>query len=260
MGTLLLAIASSWVDWKALFEPLNQFAYAVDERYYAWMGERTASSRLFLLPIAFGGGLVASISPCVLGLLPINLSYIGTRHIASRWDALLKAGAFVLGVITTYSLLGLFSSFAGWVMVDYRGYIQLAVGVAVIFMGLALLNFVRLPLPQFNLRLPAAGPYGVGLTFALVSSPCSSPVMFAILAMAAEQGSPFYSTSIMVSYALGYTTVIFWASLFAGVAKQTRGLLQYSEGITRLSSIFLMALGGYYIIDGTRWAIALLGS
>jgi len=260
VGTVAVAIAIAWINWEALFEPLNQFVYALDERYYAWMGDRAGGSPLLLLLLAFGGGLMASISPCVLGLLPINLSYIGTRDITSRWDALLKASAFVLGVITTYSLLGLFSSFAAWVMVDYRGYIQLAVGAVVIVMGLALLDFIRLPLPQFDLTLPAAGPYGVGLTFALVSSPCSSPVMFAVLAMAAEQGSPLYSTLTMVSYALGYSMVIFLASLFAGIVKQTRGLLQHSPAIARISSIILIVLGGYYLIDGASWAIALLGN
>jgi len=78
--------------------------------------------------------------------------------------------------------------------------------------------------------------------------------------MAAEQGSPLYSTLTMVSYALGYSMVIFLASLFAGIVKQTRGLLQHSPAIARISSIILIVLGGYYLIDGASWAIALLGN
>jgi cytochrome c-type biogenesis protein len=48
-----------------------------------------------LLPLAFAGGLISSLSPCQLSLLGVNLSYIGTREFTSRKDALIKAIAFV---------------------------------------------------------------------------------------------------------------------------------------------------------------------
>ncbi|WP_441338881.1 cytochrome c biogenesis protein CcdA [Microcystis wesenbergii] len=205
------------------------------------------------MPLAFLGGVIASISPCILALLPVNLSYIGTLKIESRWDAFSKAGLFVLGAVTILSLFGLVSSFAGTVMVEYRGYINIVVGLIMAVMGLWLLGVIKLPLPQMNLNLPQAGPYGVGLTFALVSSPCASPVLFAVLAAAAATGSQVLGTLTMVSYALGYTILIFLASLFTGLAKQSRNLLQHSETIIRLGSVALMATGAYYLVTGTQW-------
>jgi cytochrome c-type biogenesis protein len=187
-------------------------------------------------------------------LLPVNLSYIGTLKIKSRWDAFAKAGAFVLGAVTILSLFGLVSSFAGAVMVEYRGYINIAVGMIMAVMGLWLVGVIKIPLPAMNVPVPKAfGPYGVGLTFALVSSPCASPVLFAVLAAAAASGSQLLGALTMVFYALGYTLLIFLSSLFTGLAKQSRGLLQHSEGIIRLGSLALILTGLYYLVTGTQW-------
>ncbi|ARI80928.1 MULTISPECIES: cytochrome c biogenesis CcdA family protein [Microcystis] len=233
--------------------PLERAISIVENSYQQWLDRQDTTNPLILLPLAFLGGVIASISPCILALLPVNLSYIGTLKIESRWDAFSKAGLFVLGAVTILSLFGLVSSFAGAVMVEYRGYINIVVGLIMAVMGLWLLGVIKLPLPQMNLNLPQAGPYGVGLTFALVSSPCASPVLFAVLAAAAATGSQVLGTLTMVSYALGYTILIFLASLFTGLAKQSRNLLQHSETIIRLGSVALMATGAYYLVTGTQW-------
>lgn len=233
--------------------PLEKAISIVENSYQQWLDRQDTTNPLILLPLAFLGGVIASISPCILALLPVNLSYIGTLKIESRWDAFSKAGLFVLGAVTILSLFGLVSSFAGAVMVEYRGYINIVVGLIMAVMGLWLLGVIKLPLPQMNLNLPQAGPYGVGLTFALVSSPCASPVLFAVLAAAAATGSQVLGTLTMVSYALGYTILIFLASLFTGLAKQSRNLLQHSETIIRLGSVALMATGAYYLVTGTQW-------
>ncbi|TRU20091.1 MAG: cytochrome c biogenesis protein CcdA [Microcystis aeruginosa Ma_MB_S_20031200_S102] len=233
--------------------PLERAISIVENSYQQWLDRQDTNNPLILLPLAFLGGVIASISPCILALLPVNLSYIGTLKIESRWDAFSKAGLFVLGAVTILSLFGLVSSFAGAVMVEYRGYINIVVGLIMAVMGLWLLGVIKLPLPQMNLNLPQAGPYGVGLTFALVSSPCASPVLFAVLAAAAATGSQVLGTLTMVSYAIGYTILIFLASLFTGLAKQSRNLLQHSETIIRLGSVALMVTGAYYLVTGTQW-------
>jgi cytochrome c-type biogenesis protein len=57
----------------------------------------------------------------------------------------------------------------------------------------------------------------------------------------------------MVSYALGYTLLIFLASLFTRLAKQSRNLLNHAEGITRFGSVALILTGVYYLFTGTQW-------
>jgi cytochrome c-type biogenesis protein len=236
-----------------LSHPIERAISLVENRYQQWFDQQDTANPLVLLPLAFIGGLLASVSPCILALLPVNLSYIGTLKIKSRWDAFTKAGLFVLGAVTILSLFGLVSSFAGAVMVEYRGYINVVVGLIMALMGLWLMGVVKLPLPQMDLNLPQAGPYGVGLTFALVSSPCASPVLFAVLAAAAATGSQLLGTLTMVSYALGYTMLIFLASLFTGLAKQSKQLLKHSEAIIHFGSVALILTGAYYLFTGTQW-------
>jgi cytochrome c-type biogenesis protein len=233
--------------------PIEWAISIVENQYQQWFNQQDTANPLVLLPLAFIGGLLASVSPCILALLPVNLSYIGTLKIKTRWDAFVKAGLFVLGSVTILSLFGLVSSFAGAVMVDYRGYINIVVGMIMALMGLWLMGVVKLPLPEMNVNLPQAGPYGVGLTFALVSSPCASPVLFAVLAAAAATGSQLLGTLTMVSYALGYTMLIFLASLFTGLAKQSNQLLKHSEAIIRFGSVALIVTGVYYLFTGTQW-------
>jgi cytochrome c-type biogenesis protein len=251
VGTILTILGSR--HFEQISSGLDYFISQVENSYQQWFGKQNTSNPLILLPLAFLGGLLASLSPCILALLPVNLSYIGTLTIESRWDAFVKAGLFVLGTVSVLSLFGLFSSFASAVLVDYRGYINIVIGAIILLMGLSFAGLFHLPLPQTQISLPVAGPYGVGLTFALISSPCASPVLFAVLAAAAATGSQLLSTLTMVSYALGYTAVIFFASLFAGLVKQSRVLLTKSEWVIRLGSAALILAGGYYLVTGVRW-------
>jgi cytochrome c-type biogenesis protein len=252
-GFILLGLAIALIFAEPISKKIEYLISVTENSYQQWLDKQDTTNPLVLFPLAFIGGLIASISPCILAMLPINLSYIGTRNIKSRRDAFVKASLFVLGTITILSFFGLVSSFAGVVMVEYRGYINLIVGAIVLVMGLSLLGIVKIPLPQVNVNVSGLGPYGVGVTFALVSSPCASPVLFAVLAAAAATGSQVMGVLTMVSYALGYTIVIFLTSLMAGLARQTKLLLNYSEWIVRIGSIALLFAGGYYLVVGALW-------
>lgn len=242
-----------WLVWKSA-----SLEWGV--RYQQWFEGQHPHHRGLLVALSFLGGLIASISPCILSLLPLNLSYIGTREISSRREALIKASGFVLGVVTVLSVFGVFSSLAGMVLIQFRGYVQVIVGAIVCLMGVSLLGVIRLPLPPVPSNFPLKSSYGVGVTFGLVSSPCSSPILFAVLAAGGATGSQIWSVLATIGFALGYTAVIFLASVFTGLVKQSRRLLTFSETIVKASSIILIAIGGYYIFDGIRWSIALHGS
>lgn len=235
--------------------PLEWVIGVMENRYQRWFDGQDTTNPLILLSLAFSGGLLASVSPCILALLPVNLSYIGTLKFVSRRDAVLKAGQFVLGSVTVLSLFGLVSSFAGAVMVEFRGHFNIGVGLLMVLMGLGLSGLIRIPLPHWQVRSPVTGPYGVGLTFALVSSPCASPVLFAVLAAAAATGSQILAVLTMVSYAFGYTALIFLASLFTGLVKSSRKLLSHSQSIVSIGSIFLLLTGIYYLWIGAGWFI-----
>jgi cytochrome c-type biogenesis protein len=251
---LFTTIAIVLTQNSELFQPLENAISQGKNQYQKWGNSQLLTNPWLLIPFAAGGGLLASISPCILAMLPVNLSYIGTLNVKSRREAFWNATGFVLGVVTILSIFGLFSSVAGVVMVDFRGYINLAVGILIVLMGLSIGGLFHLPLPQFQVSLPPfAGTYGVGLTFALISSPCASPVLFAVLAAAAATGSPVWSVLTMVAYALGYTAVIFATSLFAGLMRFTRQILVNSDAVMRWGGLALILMGGYYVVSGILW-------
>jgi len=252
-GLALLGLAIALLATGPVSQALERLISVVENRYQEWFSQQDTANPLVLMPLAFIGGLVSSVSPCILAMLPLNLSYIGTRNITSRLDAFIKAGLFVLGNVIILSLFGLASSFAGAVMVEYRGHINVVVGAIILVMGFGLLGLIKIPLPEINVDGSNFGPFGVGLTYALVSSPCASPVLFAVLAAAAASGSQPLAVMTMASYAFGYTIIIFLASLLTGFAKQANLLLKYSEGITKFGSIALILAGIYYLITGVRW-------
>ena len=252
-GLALLGLVLALLITGPVSQGLEHLISLVENRYQEWFSKQNTANPLVLIPLAFIGGLIASVSPCILALLPLNLTYIGTRNIKSRSDAFVKAGLFVLGNVIILGLFGLVSSFAGAVMVEYRGHINVVVGAIILIMGLGLLGWIRIPLPQINVDGSNFGPFGVGLTFALVSSPCASPVLFAVLAAAGASGSQLLAVLTMASYAFGYTIIIFLASLLTGFAKQAKLLLKYSGNITKFGSIALILAGIYYLITGVKW-------
>ncbi|WP_411871184.1 cytochrome c biogenesis CcdA family protein [Vulcanococcus limneticus] len=234
----------AWLDQLIL-----RVSQAYAERFEAW-----SPSPLVLPLAAFAGGLLASMSPCVLAMLPINLGYIGTLGPLSRRQAVVRVGGFVAGTVLVLSLFGLVASFASAVVVDHRGPVHLGVGLVIFAMGLHLGGWLTLRLPRLPPLPPAGGPFLVGIGFGLVSSPCASPVLFSVLAAAAGTGSVALSVVTMLSYALGYTALISATSFWAGLLGASRRLLHHGATLTRLSALVLLAAGVYYAMQGLLWS------
>ncbi|MDX2100479.1 MAG: cytochrome c biogenesis protein CcdA [Leptolyngbyaceae cyanobacterium bins.59] len=249
----LLSFLILLVNRGPVAEAIVRLLGPVELAYRHWLKEQPLENPLILLPGAFLGGTIASVSPCILSLLPVNLSYIGSTALTTRREAARKAGLFVAGTITVLSVMGLFSSIAGALLVSHRGYVSLAVGALMVLSGLTLMEVFKFRLDFKGLPLTQPHPYLVGMAFSLVISPCTSPVFLTVLAAAAATGNFLLSALTMVSYGLGYTLIIFLCSLFTGLARRTRVLLHHTAFITRIASVALILTGGYYMIDGFSW-------
>jgi len=114
---------------------------------------------------------------------------------------------------------------------------------------------VPLRVPSIVRRVPSdAGPLVVGSVLGLAVSPCSSPILVAVLAAAGSNGDPRRAVEAMVVYSIGYTSELWIASVFTGALPASQCLLRYGELIGRLSAAALGLLG----LGGIVYGITLL--
>ncbi|MFM6193972.1 MAG: cytochrome c biogenesis CcdA family protein, partial [Planktothrix sp.] len=140
-------------------------------------------------------GLLTSLTPCMLSMLPITIGYIGGYETQNRQQAAIQSIWFSLGLATTLAGLGILASFVGQVYGQIGLGWPIIVSVIAILMGLNLLEALPLQLPAFDTIewIPKQIPhslksYLLGLTFGLVASPCSTPVLATLLAWVSTTG------------------------------------------------------------------------
>jgi cytochrome c-type biogenesis protein len=202
--------------------------------------------------VGFGSGLLASISPCVLPLVPLNIAAIGAAE-ASGWRAVGLSGRFVLGAALALAVLGLFGDLAGLLLIEQRGPVLIVAGLGMLYFGLAVLGVAPVP---FAGRAPGAGhrlgPVGAGAAFSLVTTPCASPFAGAVLAAASAQAVPGLGAASMLGFALGYTALVFAGGVFGGelVARLRR---RSTEAPRAAAAALLLVAGVAFALAGVAW-------
>ncbi|HEY9300275.1 MAG TPA: hypothetical protein VIQ31_28720, partial [Phormidium sp.] len=68
-GTILLILASNLFSEKGILEEVDNFVLGIGDRYQQWFSEQNTNNPLVLFSLSFAGGLIASVSPCILSLL-----------------------------------------------------------------------------------------------------------------------------------------------------------------------------------------------
>jgi cytochrome c-type biogenesis protein len=223
------------------------------------------------LGIIFAAGLLTSLTPCTLSMLPITMGYIGgygtgTSELQSlqstRWRAALQSTWFTLGLATTLTGFGIVAALLGRIYGQIGSGVAIGVSLVAILMGLNLLEALPIRFPSFNNsdrflnKLPQGlRAYGLGLTFGLVASPCSTPVLATLLAWVSTTQDPVLGSCLLLAYTAGFTAPLIIAGTFTAAIKQFLSLRRWSSWITPASGILLIGFGVFSLL--TRFLPAL---
>jgi cytochrome c-type biogenesis protein len=208
------------------------------------------------IAVIFLAGLLTSLTPCMLSMLPITIGYIGGYEAKSRLQAAAQSTWFSLGLATTLAILGIVAVIFGKVYGQIGIGLPIIVSILAILMGLNLLEALPIQFPSFGSmdwiseELPqGVRAYCIGLSFGLVASPCSTPVLASILGWVAEQQDFFMGGVLLLSYTLGYVMPLILAGTFTASIKKILELRRWSGWINPVSGVLLIAFGVFSLLS-----------
>ncbi|MCT7996335.1 cytochrome c biogenesis protein CcdA [Laspinema olomoucense] len=205
--------------------------------------------------IIFLAGLLTSLTPCMLSMLPITIGYIGGYEAQSRIQAAAQSTWFAFGLATTLAALGIVAAYVGQVYGQVGIGLPILVSVIAILMGLNLLEALPLRLPSLDGMdlIPQDVPDGVrsyllGLTFGLVASPCSTPVLATLLAWIASTQDVMLGGALLLAYTAGYVAPLILAGTFTATIKKLLEVRRWSGWITPVSGALLVGFGVFSLL------------
>jgi cytochrome c-type biogenesis protein len=156
---------------------------------------------------------------------------------------------------TTLAGLGILAALLGTIYGQIGVGLPSLVSVIAILMGLNLLQALPLQFPSLggmnwiSKDLPqGARSYLIGLTFGLVASPCSTPVLASLLAWISTTNDPLLGSVLLLSYTVGYAAPLILAGTFTASIKKLLELRRWSGWITPISGILLVGFGVFSLL------------
>ena len=195
--------------------------------------------------LVFSAGLLTSLGPCSLSLLPVTIAYVGGTEKNN-----LRLISFSGGIVFSLVMLGVLSAFLGKIYGQLPSYYNSFVALIAIIMGLNLLGILKFQLPNgpdikiFENNLPSfLTPFALGTTFGLASSPCITPVLATLLAWVTQAKNPAISILFLFFFGLGQVTPIVIAGATTENLQRFLELRKYSQIIPTLSGVLLVSIG-----------------
>lgn len=169
--------------------------------------------------MALVAGLVSSFSPCILSTVPLIIGYVGGYAGDDHTKALKYSLFFCLGLILTFTALGAASALLGSMMTMAGKWWYLLLALIMAAAGLQLLGFFQFT-PQ-TCHMPARregliGAFLLGILGGILASPCSTPVLVAILAFVAGEGNIYLGIGLLAVYSIGHCALLLIAGTSVG--------------------------------------------
>ncbi len=204
-----------------------------------------------LLIMAFVGGLLTNLTPCVAPMIPITVRLLGNQS----GNPLIGSTLYALGIVLTYTFLGVIAAMSGALFGNLIAHpaVSISFGVVMALLGLSMLGFGDLSrLQQIGGRIGSgkASPINallMGAGAGLVASPCTGPILAALLTYTAGRSSVLEATALLGVYSTGFALpYVFLGASAAKISKiRVHHLLQVSIKIIFAAVMF--ALSFYFL-------------
>lgn len=215
--------------------------------------------------LAFAAGLLSFVSPCVLPLLPVYLSFVsgvavgdlGGRRRRLLWTSLL----FVAGFTAVFVVMGAGAGGVGRLLIRHRAELTIAAGAFVALSGLVVAGVVRLPEPVLRVtprHAGAGGAFATGAALAVAWTPCVGYVLGAILTLAAGSQSAVAGSLLLLVYSAGLAVPFVLAALAFDWMTARLGWVKRHYRAIRVTAGALLVVFGVLMMLGvlhqlSRW-------
>ena len=216
--------------------------------------EPSTSTWYLLLLASFLGGVIASISPCSLAMIPLIIGYVGGYSKENPLRTLLQLFSFIFGTAIVFTLIGIACALTGNVFASaLGGYFTILMASLLLVMGLKLLEILEFETPTIIKAMPQNTtnsiilyPILLGITFALAGTPCSTPILAGIMAFAAIGKNLSLAILMLFLFALGQGVILILAGVFTSTLKNMRSISAFTEILLKISG-GLLVLASLYL-------------
>ena len=159
--------------------------------------------------ISFLEGIITFISPCLLPMLPIYISYFAGGNAGGIKKTLTNALGFVLGFTAVFMAMGALAGTLGALLRQYQTVVNLVSGFIVILFGLNYLGLLKLSLFRGSRKTVNTRKMGFfssavfGIIFSLGWTPCVGAFLGSALMLASQQQSALVGMMMLLCYSLG---------------------------------------------------------
>ena len=207
--------------------------------------------------ISFLEGVITFISPCLLPMLPVYVSYFaggGERNIRKTLGG---ASGFVLGFTLVFVAMGALAGTLGSFLTKYQIIVNIVSGLVVVFFGLNFMGLLKVNLFRGGMgRVQMSGGFFssvlFGIIFSLGWTPCVGAFLGSALMLASQQGHVVEGTFMLLSYSLGLGIPFL---LSAVLIDQLKGAFNF---IKRHYTLINRICGGLLILIGILMATGIL--
>ncbi|MBQ7082199.1 MAG: cytochrome c biogenesis protein CcdA, partial [Oscillospiraceae bacterium] len=156
--------------------------------------------------ITFLEGVVSFLSPCMLPMLPVYVSYFAAGS-PKKSRAFVRSGLFVLGFTAVFTLMGLFAGTVGGFLSRHQRWMDLVCGLVVILFGLSYLEVIRLPFLKGVDDVPMAqglfSAFLFGMIYSVSLTPCVGAFLGSALMLAGSAGGAGKGALLLLVYSAG---------------------------------------------------------